>query len=100
MVQHGARWCKMVQDGAGYAEYAEEITADGAYHCPVGSIRPFLKKYLGLVQQLKLDRRLFANDTLSLCHILYDSQRLPSKGSTCASIKENIQGRHRSVSEI
>ena len=27
---------------AGYAEYAEEFTADGAYNCPVGSIRPFL----------------------------------------------------------
>ena len=38
---------------AGYAKYAEELTADGACHCPVGSIRPFLTllypgfKYLG-----------------------------------------------------
>ena len=57
-----------------------------------------LKKYLVLARQE--NSRLFVNDTLSLCHILYDSQRLPSKGSTCASIKENIQGRHRSASEI
>ena len=42
MVQHGAIWCKIVQDSARYAEHAEQLTADGAYHCPLGSIMPFL----------------------------------------------------------
>ena len=45
MVQDGARWCRMVQDGVKYAEYAEHaeyLTYDGAYHCPVGSIWLFL----------------------------------------------------------
>ena len=30
---------------AGYAEYAELLTADGEFHCPVGSIRPFLNHF-------------------------------------------------------
>ena len=66
MVQDGARWCKIVQDNAitcnnmqyhtipfntmqynaipcNTMQYHASLnTADGAYHCPVGSIRPFL----------------------------------------------------------
>ena len=62
MVQDGAGWCKRVQDGARWCKimqyhempcntmqyyatscntmqyHASLITADGAYHCPVGSI--------------------------------------------------------------
>merc|ERR1712038_742119 len=62
MVHDGARWCKMVQDGARLCKMVQDsaipcntmqyhaipcntmqfhisfITADGAYHCPVGSI--------------------------------------------------------------
>ena len=57
-MQDSARYCKIVQDNAeyagyaeyaenaGYAEYAELLTADGAYHCPVGSITPFLLYHL------------------------------------------------------
>ena len=63
-----------------------------------GDRKHLLKKYLVLVWQE--NSRLFVNGALSVCHILYDSQRLPSKGSTCASIKENIQGRHRSANEM
>ena len=34
-------------ENAGYAEYEVQLTADGAYHCPVGSIWLFLQcKYL------------------------------------------------------
>ena len=57
-----------------------------------GDRKHLLKKYLVEEEEISV--------CFSLCHILYDSQRLPSKGSTCASIKENIQGRHRSASEI
>ena len=34
IVQDSARQCKIVQDSARYAEYAEQLTADGVYHCP------------------------------------------------------------------
>ena len=44
MVQHGARWRKMVQDSARGCKISESlVTADGAYHCPVGSIWLFLE---------------------------------------------------------
>ena len=56
MVQDGARWCKIVEDCARLCkivqdsarqckivqDIADKLTADGAYHCPVGSIWLFL----------------------------------------------------------
>ena len=42
LVQDCGRWCKMVQNNAipcyTMQYHASLITADGAYHCPVGSI--------------------------------------------------------------
>ena len=48
-MQDNARKCKIVQDSARECNIvqcqASLITADGAYLCPVGSIRPFLTKF-------------------------------------------------------
>ena len=63
MVKDGSRWCKMVQDSATPCNimqyhaipcntmqyHASLITADGAYHCPVGSIVAiFVKKFTSI----------------------------------------------------